>query len=112
MAEYYSRQGHIANAYFGLGGYAGLEIGIHLSLNFPGHGGVWEHRAWFDANQVKEPKHGGWKEADRNKYYADLVRCVSDYLRDAKVSDITELRGKPIQGEFRGRELLGWEFIK
>lgn len=103
--------GKIKTVTFGHGGYQGCCIGINFELGGE-HWGVGAGMTAWDANLIKHTEHCKWTEADRNQEYVDIMRYVSDLLRDAKVSDIAKLQGIPIEATFDGNMLKGWRVLK
>ena len=88
--------GKISHASFGLGGYQGAMIGIHIELSID-EGGVSCGKHQWDKNRIECSKHAHWTELDRDRGYSDIVRYISDLLNDAKVNTIKDLVGIPVE---------------
>ena len=104
------RLGKITSVKFGLGGYQGAMLGLHVSL---GHDswGVNDSTANWDAEQIKWSEHTKWSEEDRDGWYAEIMRYVSKLLKEAKVNSVEELKGKPIEATFDGNMLKEWRIL-
>ena len=107
--------GKIKSAKFGLGGYQGAMLGVHFSFTFDGCCGVACGNDTWDANTIECDKHCKWTEADRSKKHDEIMRYVSDLLSASKVSDFTELVGKPVSlmfdGDGLGSTLKSWRIL-
>ncbi len=104
------RLGKIQQVRFGLGGYQDACIGIHFTLGGDGWG-VQDTKSAWDANMIKCTEHTLWTEEERSKQYDEIVRYISDLLRQAKVDSITRLKGIPIELEFDGNCLKDWRIL-
>ena len=82
--------GKIESVSFGLGGYQGAMLGLHVTLG-NGSWGVGDTRANWDAEQIKWSEHTKWTEEDRDGWYAEIMRYVSSLLKDAKVDSVDKL---------------------
>jgi|WetSurSiteA1Bulk_404760.scaffolds.fasta_scaffold73123_2 hypothetical protein len=85
--------GKIMQAEFGFGGYNDSMIG--LSLTFGGKGwGIGDFMGfWAD-----DPSpHAKWDMNDQNKQFAEVMRKVRKFLRDANVDSVSQLKGKPVE---------------
>ncbi len=102
--------GKIQSVSFGLGGYQGCMIGIHVSLEFEGSG-VCDSRCAWDANKIKCDDHCKWTEDHRSRQYSEIMRYVSDLLEDAKVDSVDQLKGKPVEVIFEGNSLKSWRLL-
>ena len=105
--------GHIASIEFGLGGYGDGEIGLTVNLSGPDGDswGVYATKMAWDANRVKHSEYCKWTEADRDAQYAEIVRYISSLLKDAKVDNVSELKGKPIMATFESMSLVSWRIL-
>ena len=102
--------GKIESISFGLGGYQGAMIGLHVTLG-NGSWGVGDSRAQWDAEMISCSEHSKWSESDRDVWYAEIMRYVSKLLRDAKVDSVEKLKGKPIEATFDGNTLKEWRIL-
>ena len=105
-----TKLGKIQSVSFGLGGYQGCMIGIHVSLEMDGTG-VCDTRSAWDANKIKCSERCEWTEEDRNRDYSEIIRYVSDLLEDAKVDYVDQLKGKPVEVIFEGNTLKSWRLL-
>lgn len=104
------RLGKITSVSFGLGGYQGAMLGLHVSLGHDGWG-VSDSRANWDSEQIKWSEHTKWSESDRDEWYAEIMRYVSKLLKEAKVDSVDKLKGKPIEATFDGNTLKEWRIL-
>lgn len=102
--------GKISNVYFGIGGYQDAQIGVHFTFEADGYG-VCNSVSGWDANLIKNTPHCSWTEADRSKKYDEIIRFVSDLLRDAKVKNFVELKGKPVELTIDNNTLSSWRIL-
>lgn len=102
--------GKIESVSFGLGGYQGAMLGLHITLG-NGSWGVSSTKANWDAEQIKWTEHTKWSEEDRDGWYAEIMRYVSKLLNEAKVDSIDKLRGKPVEVTFDGTILKDWRIL-
>jgi hypothetical protein len=104
------RLGKIESVHFGLGGYQGAMLGIHVTLG-DGGWGVGDSKANWDAEQISCSEHCKWSESDRDVWYAEIMRYVSKLLKEAKVDSVEKLKGKPIEATFDGNMLKEWRIL-
>ena len=102
--------GKIEKCTFGFGGYQDRSIGLHITLSMGNSKSSTSKAAW-DANRVKPNENSSWTEADRNQYYAEIVRYISDLLAAAKVESVDQLEGVPIEITFNGLMLKKWRIL-
>ena len=104
------RLGKIESVHFGLGGYQGAMLGLHVTLGASGWG-VGDSRANWDSEQIKWTKHTKWSESDRDGWYTEIMRYVSKLLKEAKVDSVDKLKGKPVEVTFDGNILKEWRIL-
>jgi hypothetical protein len=104
------RLGKIESASFGLGGYQGAMLGLHVTLG-NGTWGVGDSKGNWDAEQISCSEHSKWTESDRDEWYSEIMRYVSKLLKDAKVDSVDKLKGKPVEVTFDGNILKGWRIL-
>lgn len=102
--------GKIESVHFGLGGYQGAMLGLHITLGTDGWG-VGASKANWDAEQIKCSEHAKWTEQDRDESYAEIMRYVSKLLKEAKVDSVDKLKGKPVEVTFVGNHLKEWRIL-
>ena len=104
------RLAKIESVYFGHGGYQDVMIGLHF--NFSGHGwGVGFSEDAWDSEMVKWSESCKWTEENRNRQYADMMRKISLYLKQAKVSSIDKLKGIPVEIIFENSTMKEWRIL-
>lgn len=103
------RLGKIESVRFGFGGYQDAMIG--LSLEFSGNSwgcgtfvGTW-------SSHVKCDSHCKWTEEDRSRINDETVKFIDKTLREAKVDDVHQLKGKPVEVELEGNVLKSWRIL-
>jgi hypothetical protein len=96
--------GKIESVSFGLGGYQGAMLGLHVTLG-NGSWGVGDTKSNWDAEQIK------WSEEDRDGWYAEIMRYISSLLKDAKVDSVDKLKGKPVEVTLDGNMLKSWRIL-
>lgn len=99
--------GKIDTVKFGLGGYQGAMIGLHFTFSFKGAGVGTSKCAW-DPERIEWSKNCKWTEEDRDKQYAEIIRYLSKLLKEAKVEDVTALKGIPVEVTFEDNTLKSW----
>lgn len=104
------RLGKIEEVSFGHGGYQNAMIGLHFIFS----GGSWgvghSDDAW-DAEMIKWSEHCKWTEESRDKQYSDIVRRLSLYLKQAKVHNVNQLKGIPVEITFDGNIMKEWRIL-
>jgi hypothetical protein len=88
--------GKISSATFGLGGYQGCQFGLHLQFRM-GSMGVGASFACWDPATMECSSHCQWSEATRSQSLDEICRKVSSLLKDAKVDNVSELVGIPVE---------------
>ena len=104
------RLGKIENIKFGHGGYQDSQLGIGFTLTGNSWGvedGRWE----WDAYRIECTEHCKWTEKNRSSNYDEIMRYISKLLNEAKVNNITELKGVPIEVTFDGNLLIKWRIL-
>jgi hypothetical protein len=102
--------GKIEDVRFGLGGYQGAMLGLHVTLG-NGSWGVGDTKSNWDSEQIKWSEHTKWTEEDRDGWYAEIMRYVSSLLKDAKVDSVDKLKGKPVEVTLDGNQLKSWRIL-
>lgn len=111
--------GKIVSVYFGLGGYQECQFGLSLTFEGPELSGCkWGCGVFignWDVNSIKHDEGCKWTERDRVKWHDDMCRKVSDILNKAKVKEVSQLLGKPVEVEFEGcgsAPLKNWRILE
>lgn len=108
--------GKITQASFGISGYQEVMIGLHLSFKFDGCCAIGYTKSTWDLCIPSPPEgEGRWNESDRSKYYDEIVRFTSKLLNEAKVKNVLDLVGVPVELEFEheglGCPLKDWRIL-
>jgi hypothetical protein len=104
------RLGKIKSVRFGIGGYQDCQLGIHFDLGTDSWG-VTDSKSVWDPETIKRTQHTEWSEEDRNKLMIEVMRHTSSILKDAKVTNIVDLKGKPIEVTMEGNMLKEWRIL-
>jgi hypothetical protein len=102
--------GKIEKVRFGHCGYQSSCLGISFVLSGKGWG-LQDSKSTWDAELIKHTENSKWSEEDRDKQYSEIMRYVSKLLKDAKVSNIDQLEGKPIEVTLDGMLLQEWRIL-
>ena len=102
--------GKIKSVSFGLGGYQGCMFGIGFDLESKPYS-VSDFWGEWDPEQMPWDKGMKWTEETRGKALEKICRRISKLLADAKVTDVKDLVGKPIEIEFSGNSLKSWRIL-
>lgn len=106
-----TKLGKIRSAEFGLGGYQESCIGLTVNIDMQGSG-VCDNYSTWDSRIIECSDHCKWTEEDRSKENDEIVRYVSGLLDDAKVSNVSDLVGKPVEVTLDGMILKSWRILK
>lgn len=102
--------GKIEKVSFGYGGYQDIQFGLTVTLSFQGMGCIdFIEGGWSE--DVKVDKYTKWTEKDRQIQRAEMVKKINKLLKDAKVSTIDQLQGKPIEVINEGLKLKSWRIL-
>ncbi len=98
--------GKITSAKLGEGGYDDAMFGFSFGLDSTGGGcgdfwGTWAKRA-PDAK---------WSEQEQLEIFGKAMARCRDLMKDAKVSDFKDLKGKPIEITFNNGRLHSWRIL-
>lgn len=91
--------GKISRVHFGHGGYQDAQIGLFLTLEGTG----WGVQTQFSGGWSMMIKHSPgckWTEEGRVKNCGEMVLRISELLIKAKVDDVAELVGVPVEATF------------
>ena len=102
--------GKITSVRFGMGGYQDAQFGIWFQLGGDGWGvgdgrGVWAG---------KPSDHAKWTIKDKQREMGVIMLYIETLLTEGKVSNISELKGIPVEITFDspyGR-MLSWRILK
>lgn len=102
--------GKISGAYFGLGSYQNAMLGLHLAFSGQGCGVHTSICAW-DYALIEHTEHCKWTEESRGLEYAEIMRKLSGYLKEAKVDRVEKLVGIPVELTFEKLQLKSWRIL-
>lgn len=104
--------GKIKSVEFGLGGYNDACLGISFDLGGDSWG-VYDSKGPWDFNIVKCDSYCKWTEEDRSKQAIEMLKFISNLLKDANVQHISELKNMPIEVTFKDYDTLkSWRILK
>lgn len=106
------RIGKIEYVKFGYGGYQDAMFGISITLSSKKDcWGVCDFKgAWGMCTKVTERTK--WTEDDRRKQFADTMIFIDELMLKAKVTDVNDLRGVPVEVTFEGNTLKEWRILE
>ncbi len=90
--------GKISSVKFGKGGYQDAQFGIWFSFTMPGSGVGTGEGFWVS----EWSEHCKWTNESRIKYFGELVMKIAKWCEEAKVGDVSELAGIPVELTFDG----------
>ena len=102
--------GKIESAKVGLGGYDGAMLGMHIDITGKGWGVGYDECFWdYEGTECNE--NCKWTEADRDKQAADVMKYISKLLRQAKVKNVDQLKGIPVEANFESLRLIDFRIL-
>lgn len=99
--------GKIRNVVLGLGGYQDAQIGIWFTFGGDGWG-VSNGRGVWQGNPSSSAK---WTMEDKLKSMGEIMLYIEGLLKEAKVSDVNDLIGIPVEITFEGGKLDSWRIL-
>lgn len=99
--------GKITSAYYGLGGYQDVQLGLSVSLEGEGGGTSDFSGFWAD----KPGKHAKWTVEDQIKYHGEVALMIVELLHQAKVDRVEKLVGKPVEITWDNHMLKSWRIL-
>lgn len=103
--------GKIQSLRVGHGGRDDCMFGVDVVLAGSGWGVVDFKGMWSAARMGPPPEYAKWGEAERDASIVDTFRWLDQLLKDAKVRDVRDLVGKPIEATFDGNMLMSWRIL-
>ncbi len=101
--------GKIASVKMGFIGYQDCEFGLSLTLS----GKSWGVCTQLSGGWFKEPgEHTKWTVEDQRNNFANVAYKIIELLKTAKVEDVEDLVGKPIEAQFDGMKLNDWRILE
>lgn len=113
MSRIEKRLGRIASVRFGFGGYGDAEFG--LSLTFQSKSDSWGVSTFISggwSERVEVTEYTKWSEEDRTKKRVNMVKKIDRTLKEAKVTNIADLKGKPVEVTFKDSTLSYWRILE
>ncbi len=101
--------GKITSVSFGKGGYQDAMLGISIGLG--SDKACWGTSDYWGFWDMEPDKYTKWTIDDKNKALAEMVIKIGKVLTDAKVYDINELVGKPVEVVFEDNTLKSWRIL-
>ena len=102
--------GKIKKVSFGLGGYQDAQIGVSFSLGSDKESwGVCDFWGQWATECTDSCK---WTEADRETELGKTCMKILKLLEQAKVYDLQQLQGVPVEVEFEDTRLKSWRILE
>ena len=103
--------GKITGVRFGSGGYQDCMFGLSVDLGSKKNSwGVGDFKGtWGPEISSKDCE---WTEKDRSENYASTMRFIADLMQKAKVSEVHDLVGIPVEVVFDGNMLKSWRILE
>ena len=103
------RIGKIKSVKFGFGGYDDTQFGLGVSLGS-------DKDSWgvgsFDGYwSMKPTTNAQWNIEDQDAGFALTCRNIMALLKDAKITDVSDLAGVPVSVTFEGNVLKSWRIL-
>ena len=93
-----------------MGGYKDAQFGIWFQLGNDGWG-VGDGKGVWCGNPSE---HAKWTLADKHKIMGEIMQYIEDLMADAKVSNVNDLKGIPVEITFDSPygKMLSWRILK
>jgi hypothetical protein len=105
--------GKIKEVRFGIVG--DIFMGICLSFGSDADGAGWAvdwSKGFHDFNRNPHSQYCKWTPESNNENCVGVMKYISDLLNDAKVSDVYQLKGKPVEVVFENNCIKSWRLLK
>lgn len=104
--------GKIQKLRVGHGGRDDVMFGVDIVLGGNDGWGVGTFRGTWSPALMGPPSQGAkWDEASRNANIVDTFRWLDQLLKDAKVKDVNDLIGVPVEATFNTGVLESWRIL-
>lgn len=103
--------GKIASIKFGIAGYQECMLGLSIDFSFDDSSSISEFKGYWDYESIKCSGGSKWTEQDRDNSMIGLMKFISRLLKEAKVDDITKLKGIPVEVCIENRTLKSWRIL-
>ena len=104
--------GKISDVRFGDGGYQDAMFGLSLSFSFDRNSGISTFSGFWSPAQINPDEYSEWTEKDRETQMLKCFRLIIDTMYKAKVTDIYQLKGKPVEIEIENQTLKSWRILE
>ena len=102
--------GKIRRVKFGHVGYQDACLGIQFEFSFDGTGICTDYSAW-DPEMIECNESSTWTEEDRDKQLAKIMRKISKLMKQAKVHNVNDLQGVPVEVIIKNQRLEDWRIL-
>jgi hypothetical protein len=103
--------GKITATRFGRGGYQDCQFGLEVALSSKSGDCLDFVSGGWDYEQISPTETSEWTEDDRATSMSSMCRSVSRILESARVSDVSGLKGKPVEIVFENNQLKSWRIL-
>jgi hypothetical protein len=101
--------GKIKRFQFGHGGYNDAMFGVSISLG----GQSWGVDDFRGTWAGKPSEHSHWTEEDQQRICGEVMLWIADLMKQAKVKNIQDMVGVPIEVKFKDGNLLdSWRILE
>jgi len=101
--------GKIQAVKFGMGGYQDAMVGISITLGSDKN--CWGVGDFKGAWGISRSEYSKWTEEDRIKQLGEMVMWAHKIMQEAKVEDLNDLVGKPVEVTFEEMTLKSWRIL-
>ena len=107
-----TRLGKIKKIKFGHVGYNEAMIGVEVELGSDKESwGVIDNFGYWDYEILKRTEHTQWTDEERDSRVVDMVKRISELLKEGQVNSIDKLKGLPVECKFDGSSLKKWRIL-
>ena len=99
--------GKISSVKFGIGGYQEAQMSFDLTFDMNGTSVGTGFGFWADWDHNCE-----WSLADQKTCFAEMVEFIRDTLRKAKVTEVHELLGIPVEVTLDGNTFKSFRILE
>ena len=100
--------GKIRTVSFGFGGYQDAQLGLSVTLGADGWG-VGDFSGFWSDDPGEYAK---WDKKNQDKYWGEALRELRELLQKAKVKNVADLKGVPVEVVFNGQQLDSWRILE
>lgn len=104
--------GKIKSIEFGITGYNDMMLGYSIEFSLDGGSmGTITTEGFLDYNRVKHNEHCKWTEEERDIGMVEMLKKLSDVLKQAKVDTIDKLKNIPVEVTLEGNTFKSWRVL-